>query len=76
MTHIKGRHFFLENPIILYINRTALKAQTKFVIVIDRFFSAVWKILSKMCGHVTNFDVRDFFVVEKIGQFQSLIEID
>ena len=53
MTHIKGRHFFWRKPHHIYINRTALKAQTKFFIVIYSIFLAVWKILSKMCGHVT-----------------------
>ena len=37
-----------------------LKARTKFCIVIC--FPAVWKILSKMCGHVTIFHVTDSFL--------------
>ena len=76
VTDINGGQFFHPKPNILYINRTALKARTKFCMVIHRFFSAVRKILSKMCGHVTQFWRHRFFFSEKIGQFQSLIKID
>ena len=66
---LKVAIFFLENPIILYINRTALKARTKFCMVIHRFFSAVRKILSKMCGHVTQFWRHRFFFPKKLDNF-------